>query len=625
MIPLNSASISSWFHSGKILILIFALTITALILFHNFPQLLLALREALIRMGFTKKMNQKTLDKILETAGYTYDPQEDVFSTRLDAWQREMGYCRLYDEGAIISGMIIDCEPIYFEYGGKRWLIEFWKGQYGMTTGCEVGVYNTSEYDINIPEFFKGTFYNTVTDAEMLNMSFSLKKDGDTLFDRKDKHWWLTGFKLGEFSEPHQLAMELSITLMDGEMKQAFIGGLLEAGYTEEEIYILDNTVSVRFDKPKTVQPLARTPVTDWVTQRKNEMLCQTYRDITDPYDNLLDKMNAILGHAPDLARLILNPGKTEETFRAYRTIKQHRSIPVNPLAKRVSQVFETAETITFDNSSRFILMCDCHRGNGSWGDDFSRNRNLYIAALNHYFRHHFTYIEIGDGDELWENKHLSDIINVHRDVFNILARFYQNNRLYMIFGNHDMPKRQQDFVKNNLYHYFDERKKDSVSLFENIKCHEGLILQHADSGKRIFLIHGHQVDFFSYDLWKVARFLARYLWRPLNVFGVNDPTSTAKNYRKKERVEKRLSQWVKQEKKMLISGHTHRPMFPEPGEVPYFNGGSSVHPQDITGIEIVDGAIILVKWNIQTNAYGRLFIKREIIAGPEKLENYLI
>ncbi len=638
MTPFNGGSISSWFHPGIIPILMFLVILIVITvgfrLIRNSPQLLftlrgpqllLALRGMLIQMGVTKKIDQKTLDKILKTAGYSYDPGEDVFSTRIDAWQRDMGYFRLYDEGAIISGMIIDCEPIYFEYAGKRWLIEFWKGQYGMTTGCEVGVYNTTEYDISIPEFFKGTFYESVTDNELLKMSFNLKKDGNTLLTRNGKHWWLTGFKLGEFSEPYQLEMELSITLGDAKMQQAFVGGLLEAGYAKEEIYVWHNTVSVLFDKPKTKQPLARTPVTDWVTQRKNQTLCETYREITDPYNNLLDKINAILGHAPDLARLVLNPGKSHESFRAYRTIENQRMMPVHPLIKRVSRVFDKAETVTFDNHSRFIIMSDCHRGNGSWGDDFSRNRNLYIAALNHYYRHHFTYIEIGDGDELWENKHLPGIINVHRDVFHLMSRFYRDKRLYMIFGNHDMPKQQPDFVKNNLYRYFDEREKRYLSLFEGIKCHEGLILQHADTGKRIFLIHGHQVDFLSYDLWKVARFLVRYLWRPLNVFGVNDPTSTAKNYRKKERVEKQLSQWVKREKKMLISGHTHRPMFPEPGEAPYFNGGSSIHPQDITGIEIVDGAIILVKWNIQTNAYGRLYIKREIIAGPEKLQDYLI
>ena len=27
------------------------------------------------------------------------------------------------------------CLPVYFDYGGKTWLMEFWKGGYGITAG----------------------------------------------------------------------------------------------------------------------------------------------------------------------------------------------------------------------------------------------------------------------------------------------------------------------------------------------------------------------------------------------------------------------------------------------------------------------------------------------------------
>lgn len=185
------------------------------------------------------------------------------------------------------------------------------------------------------------------------------------------------------------------------------------------------------------------------------------------------------------------------------------------------------------------------------------------------------------------------------------------------------MVKKNKQYVQENLFQYYDDRAKRYISLFENITCYEGLILQHAGTGRKIYLAHGHQVDFLNYTIWKVARFLVRYLWRPLNLFGVNDPTSAAKNYRKKETIEKRLTQWVKREKQALISGHTHRPMRPEPGEPPYFNAGSSIHPQDITGLEIEDSKITLVKWNVQTNDYDQLLIKREIVACPQKLEDY--
>ena len=55
-------------------------------------------------------------------------------------------------------------------------------------------------------------------------------------------------------------------------------------------------------------------------------------------------------------------------------------------LFKHLSQVFESANRIPFDDSSRIILMSDCHRGAGSQADEFYKNENLYISALNHYY-----------------------------------------------------------------------------------------------------------------------------------------------------------------------------------------------------------------------------------------------
>ncbi|SPF54050.1 Ser/Thr phosphatase family protein [Candidatus Desulfosporosinus infrequens] len=291
---------------------------------------------------------------------------------------------------------------------------------------------------------------------------------------------------------------------------------------------------------------------------------------------------------------------------------------------KRISKVFASAKEIPFDDFSRIILMSDVHRGDGSWADDFSKNQNLYFAALTHYYNENFTYIEIGDGDELWKNKKLSDIIYIHDNAFRLLSKFFNESRLYLIFGNHDMVKREDNYVKNNLYQYFNEQENKNIPLFENIKLHEGLVLRHRVTDQKILLIHGHQASFLDYDMWKLRRFLVRYLWRPLELFGVNDPTSPAKNYANKDAIEKTLTEWVTRENHMLIAGHTHRPMFPEVGKPLYFNDGSCVHPRSITGIEIADGNITLVEWNVKTKHDGTLFIGREVLAGPRKLKDYL-
>ena len=287
---------------------------------------------------------------------------------------------------------------------------------------------------------------------------------------------------------------------------------------------------------------------------------------------------------------------------------------------RRLDGVLASAETIPFDDGSRIVLISDCHRGDGGWADDFSKNQNVYFAALTHYYKEQYTYIELGDGDELWKNSRFSDIMQTHSDVFWLLSKFYSEHRLYMLFGNHDMLKKNVRFVKNSLFDYYDERAKTRLPLFKNIKVHEGLILRHRDTCSRILLLHGHQADYFNDRLWGLGRFLVRHIWKPLEVIGVNDPTSTSKNPHKLDDVEQTLAGWVKGKNLMLIAGHTHRSVFPDTGGPPYFNDGSCVHPRCITAIELAEGEIRLVKWSVRTRADGSLYVGRDTVAGPRKI-----
>src|SRR5690554_2275110 len=75
-----------------------------------------------------EKIKKKNIDfddfeKLIKKAGYAYDPVQDIFYSVINAWQRKFGYSRFYDEMAAHCSMIIDCEPFYFEYNGKNWLI----------------------------------------------------------------------------------------------------------------------------------------------------------------------------------------------------------------------------------------------------------------------------------------------------------------------------------------------------------------------------------------------------------------------------------------------------------------------------------------------------------------------
>lgn len=294
---------------------------------------------------------------------------------------------------------------------------------------------------------------------------------------------------------------------------------------------------------------------------------------------------------------------------------------------KKLNALLASAPRIPINNRSRIVLFSDCHRGDGGPSDNFMKNQNLYYYALSHYYEEGFTYIELGDGDELWENKRLSDIIEAHGHVYWLLSRFCSRRRLYMLYGNHDREKcrYQTGTYPACLSTYFDARAHCRKPLCPDLPFYEALVLHHEETGREMLLAHGHQGDWFNDSLWPLARFLVRYVWRPLETFLVSDPTSAAKNYKKRDSVERRLSDWAQEQHQMLVAGHTHRPVFPAPDEAPYWNTGSCIHPRCITGIEIDQGWIRLVKWTYFTKEDGTVYVGRELLEGPRGLNTVLL
>ena len=288
-----------------------------------------------------------------------------------------------------------------------------------------------------------------------------------------------------------------------------------------------------------------------------------------------------------------------------------------------LSRVFVSSKVLPFDENSRIIIMSDCHRGNGSWGDNYSGNQNLFFAALYYYYENGYTYIELGDGDELWENRRIEDIISAHSDAFWLMSLLYSDGRLFMIYGNHDIIKKDSRYAQTKCHSFYCDSVNSKIPLFPGIQITEGLLLRYRNTDNHIFLTHGHQGDYLNDPLWKLSRFLVRYLWRPLELIGVKDPTSAAKNNEKKNIVEKNLMEWANRNNQILICGHTHRPVFPKVGESLYFNDGSCVHPRCITGIEIRNGTISLIKWATMTKPDRTLFVGREVLEGPVRLTEY--
>ncbi len=262
------------------------------------------------------------LNEDLQPFGFSYEPVQDLFYSLMNGWQRSFGYCRLYDEASAALSMIIDCEPIPFEYNGVKYLIEFWKGQYGMNTGGEVGMYYTKGPNLNVPGIFNGTFYYALKDEDRINMSFAFRKNGNLLFTRNAYHWWITGFKLGEFSWPEELSMDIIMDLYDRQMAYVFGKALMKAGYTDEEFAVRGRRVWIRFSNPHTSQPVTRTKIIEKLMQKNNKSFCEAYHYLTEAYSDTLDKLEIVRNESPNMYRQILNMGKPREVYDSYNKLQ---------------------------------------------------------------------------------------------------------------------------------------------------------------------------------------------------------------------------------------------------------------------------------------------------------------
>jgi hypothetical protein len=228
--------------------------------------------------------------KAVYMAGFQYDPDQDIISSRMDAWQRKFGYAYAYDLAAPVTiSAVIDCEPFFFRYNKIDWMIELWKGQYGLETGGEIGVYRSGRTRIILDSTLgnrlhdpgNSKFFDCVKDHECLMMSFTLKRNGVPLFSRGPEiSWWLTGFKWGVLSKPGELVMDLCIRMPEPMMREAFVNAVKGAGY--QNIEIDGDSVSFTFDKPKTIQPRSDPKFKSFVdsAQALNSNIVANYQDL---------------------------------------------------------------------------------------------------------------------------------------------------------------------------------------------------------------------------------------------------------------------------------------------------------------------------------------------------------
>jgi UDP-2,3-diacylglucosamine pyrophosphatase LpxH len=297
---------------------------------------------------------------------------------------------------------------------------------------------------------------------------------------------------------------------------------------------------------------------------------------------------------------------------------------------------------------SRFIVFSDAHRGDGTGADDFAANSLIFKCALDYYLAEGFTLIELGDVEELWENRRFDQIYITHTSIYKRISAFHTSDpkqtRYIKIWGNHDL--------------HWQNNEETLRKLFPGIIVYEAALLD-----GHILLWHGHQADPSCTGIGaRIRKFLVRRFWTTLQRWGFRDPTRTANNPGRCNEIDESLHLWAMsgfpasagfKDSKIdrIIAGHTHRPVYENlsltermylesnvgtagirkklhPDQA-YYNTGSCVHPRCITGIEITPGkegkpSLTLVKWgyaarqDAETKKAGseeyNLTIKREVL-----------
>lgn len=185
-------------------------------------------------------------------ASYKYDPEGNYYYTDDKAcWQSNFGFNEAYDRLAVVGVIYYDTVRTKFTYGGKEWLIQIWKGQYGYYfVGGEVGVYTR-------PIGKKGTGYSCAAKEDWLKMEMTFLWDETKTGNYESEltrpyteYWWCTGFVVGfEADESlvtrEQFRLISHITFKDTEMANAFCKAFEANGF--KRVAKLNNNVKDTF------------------------------------------------------------------------------------------------------------------------------------------------------------------------------------------------------------------------------------------------------------------------------------------------------------------------------------------------------------------------------------------
>ena len=304
-------------------------------------------------------------------------------------------------------------------------------------------------------------------------------------------------------------------------------------------------------------------------------------------------------------------------------------------LSRAADGQFTHKATLELSSPHKYVAFSDQHKGGGDRADEFRKCRDTYVAALNHYLQNGFTLILLGDVEELWEQG-FKTVKKTHSDVLELEGSF-PANRYYRVWGNHDDKWMTDGEVSPKLRPFM-----PTSSIYESLRFE---VTDHSKPAGTILMLHGHQGTFESDKIRGISRLAVRVYRYLQRLTGIGKQTP-AKDACLRGQQDTNMYNWAaRQDHLILIAGHTHRPVWssrthlqklekelgtliasdPKDSEAiaakqkeveerrekyppcndtekttpAYFNTGCCKFDDgDITGIELEDGELRLIKWS---------------------------
>lgn len=314
----------------------------------------------------------------------------------------------------------------------------------------------------------------------------------------------------------------------------------------------------------------------------------------------------------------------------------------INRIHQSLSKLSSSCHCVTLNaDTDKWIIFSDHHRGVGDGADDFAPCKSTYLSALKYYSNAGFGLIILGDAEEFWENT-LKSVITKYADVLEAERQFHEKGKLLKIWGNHDDAWNHLQKVNTYLFPFF-----------KNIATYEAVNFEVISNGTiqgNMLLVHGHQGSAASDQFAGISRWFVRVIWRNFQRIFKFPLSTPAKSKKLKDKHDIAMHTWAKSiDKQIVVCGHTHQPVFMSKNHLDilqkekyeilafgdmknprlieiekriaslekqttaigtlvadnkpcYFNTGCcSFADGDITGLEISNGEIRLVKWQQET------------------------